>query len=117
MAKTSPGGNKINLSLTQLPDALQAIPYLEGLPLVVTIAAAPDVIRSLVAYLPSPPPLPLEVTVDGGREADVLPRARQATPHGKGKRASSPSLIEDSQPEDLWDEVGWDIFSSIHILL
>jgi hypothetical protein len=99
---------------------LQAVPYLSGLPLSVTMTATPDVITALVSKLPSLPPAAAAPTSAAEDEGDgatplslkQLENQRQTSSASAPpavapppRRAPAPQPGDDSQPDDLWEEI------------
>ena len=93
------GGNKVELSLRQLPHILESLSHLKGMPLVLTITAPPEVMSSLLALLHAHPSRGKAAALPPQPQPQQLPRAGGCG--GNGNAAA----LDDSQPEDLWEEL------------
>ena len=85
-----------SLTLSHLPESLQAIPYLAGLPLSITINAPLEVITALLARLPSGPPATVALTSSAGGSEPHVP-LKQLPPH-KVSLPSLPRCLSSSSP-------------------
>lgn len=101
-------------SPTPFSHSLQAVPYLSGLPLSVAITASPEIISALVSKLTLTPAAASghAAAASLGEEdgSDPIPlnqqqRQRPASVVAPPPDAKRAPQLEDSQPEDLWEEM------------